>query len=291
MSTWSLSHVIHEHMVLNIVFCKMSFSHEEITDLPDKPFQQQHYFFPPRSFGKAQPENCFFQASWFHHFSWIHYDATDDYAFCFLCCKAVKGKKMRLTRLSEASFLVKGFTNWMDATQVLGKHESSNFHKAATEALKATNDVSDMLSKAAATEKNSNHEYLLKINSSIRFLGRQGLHLRGDGSHNDLDSNFYQLLLLRAEDFQGINVFMEKKPDEIHFSLLSIMSLQVIREIASQIQSSLYFTMMIDEARILLILSKLYWLFILSMTISLLLKISLVYIKLNLVLSKMSYFG
>ena len=30
-----LSHVIHEHMVLNIVLCKMFFNHEEIKDLPN----------------------------------------------------------------------------------------------------------------------------------------------------------------------------------------------------------------------------------------------------------------
>ena len=59
---------------------------------------------------------------------------------------------MGLTRLFEASFLLKGFTNWKDATRVLVKHESSNFHKAATEALKAANDVADMLSQAAPTE-------------------------------------------------------------------------------------------------------------------------------------------
>ena len=49
-----LSHVIQEHMVaescdghmvLNIVLCKMSFSHEESKDLPGKPFQPQHYPF------------------------------------------------------------------------------------------------------------------------------------------------------------------------------------------------------------------------------------------------------
>ena len=74
----------------------------------------------------------------------------------------------------------------------LVKHESSNFHKAATEALKATNDVADMLSKAAATGKKNNLEYLLKIISSICFLGRQSLPLRGDGPHNDLGSSFYQ---------------------------------------------------------------------------------------------------
>ena len=152
----------------------------------------------------------FFQASWFHRFSWIYYDATDDSAFCFLCCKTVKGEMMGLTSISEASFIVKGFINWKDATRVLVKYESSNFHKVATEALKETNDVAD-ISKAAATEKKNNRKYLQKIISSIRFLGCQGLPLRGDGPHNDLDSNFYQLLLLRAEYFQGINVVTAKK--------------------------------------------------------------------------------
>ena len=137
-------------MVLNIVLCEISFSHEEIKDLPET-FPTTTLFLSSHSFGKAQPENSFFQASWFHRFPWFYYDATDDSAFCFLCSIAVKGEKMGLTRLSEASFLVKGFTNWKDATQVLVKHESSNFHRAATEALKATNDVADM-SKAAATE-------------------------------------------------------------------------------------------------------------------------------------------
>ena len=55
-----------------------------------------------------------------------------------------------------------------------------------------------------------------------------------------LDSIFYQLLHLRAEDFQGIN--------EIQNKLLSILSLQVIHEITSQTQSAPYFTVMIDQA-------------------------------------------
>ena len=60
-------------------------------------------------------------------------------------------------------------------------------------------------------------------------------------------------LLLRAEDFQGINVFIEKNKmkytsHEIQNEVLSIMSLQVFCEIIIQIQSAPYFTVMIDEA-------------------------------------------
>ena len=42
-----------------------------------------------------------------------------------------------------------------------------------------------------------NFSALMKIPSSIRYLARQRLPLR---SHNESESNFHQLLLLRAED-------------------------------------------------------------------------------------------
>ena len=97
---------------------------------------------------------------------------------------------------------------------------------------------------------------------------------------------------MRAEDFQGINVFIEKKQTkytshEIQNELLSIISLQVIHEIASHDEAT-------DLANIEQVLLDIH-----SVNDNLtVLKISLVYIKLNLlnllhllVLSKMSYFG
>ena len=76
------------------------------------------------------------------------------------------------------------------------------------------------------------------------------------------------------------------------------MSLQVIREIASQKQTAPYFTVMIDEATDLANIEQVVLVIRSDNDISLLLKISLVYIKLSLlnllhllVLSKMSYFG
>ena len=69
-----------------------------------------------------------------------------------------------------------------------------------------------MLSKQYATEKRVNREYLLKILSSIRFLARQGLPLRGD--MNETDSNFYQLLMLRGKDSDGpgLKAFLDVIP-------------------------------------------------------------------------------
>jgi len=95
-----------------------------------------------------------------------------DAAFCFSCCKAIKQGKVRLSGLSEQSFVIKGFTNWKDATRVFIKHESCDFHKQAVAALANKADIGEMLSKQHALEKISN---LLKVLSSLRFLAGQGL--------------------------------------------------------------------------------------------------------------------
>jgi len=50
---------------------------------------------------------------------------------------------------------------------------------------KITRDVGEMLSSEHAKEKCDNTEYLLKILENIRFLGRQGLPLRGDGDEQN----------------------------------------------------------------------------------------------------------
>ena len=60
---------------------------------------------------------------------------------------------MRLSGLSEQSFVIKGFTNWKDATRVFVKHESCDFHKQAVAALANKEDIGEILSKQPALEK------------------------------------------------------------------------------------------------------------------------------------------
>ena len=165
-----------------------TFDKADVRDLPEKPYQPGLNFkFPARSFGISKPVNRSFQPGWF---GWIHYDAVSDCAFCFTCCKAARQGKVRLTGLAEQTFLIKGFTNWKDATRVLSKHETSDFHKQAVAAMTNKADVGVMLSSQLAKEKQANREYLLNVMSIIRFLARQALPLRGDG--DEKDSNFYQ---------------------------------------------------------------------------------------------------
>ena len=102
----------------------------------------------------------------------------------------MKDGRARVTAQVEATFLVEGFTNWKKATEKFAKHEKSDFHRICFQAVSSTVDVGDMLNQQAATEKQQNRDCLLKILSTMRFLARQGLALRGDGDESN--SNLHQ---------------------------------------------------------------------------------------------------
>ena len=127
-----------------IVQMMANFKKEDVHAVPNQP---THIRFPRREFGKSAPVKRSFQACW------LHYDVGQDAAYCFVCCKAVKEGKMRLSSQTEESFLVKGFINWKDATKVFAKYESCDFHKSTAAALASRVDVADMLSKLQRNSK------------------------------------------------------------------------------------------------------------------------------------------
>ena len=99
------------------------FFSEDVYDVPNEPFQPTHISFPPKEFGKSSPVRRTFQASWFNRYKWLHYDLGQDTAYCFICCKAVKERKVQLSFKTEKSFLANDFTNWKDATRIFSRHE------------------------------------------------------------------------------------------------------------------------------------------------------------------------
>eukprot|EP00731_Ephydatia_muelleri_P000004 Em0001g4a len=95
-------------------------------------------------------------------------------------------------------------------------HEASGCHNAAVEAVvtlpKMTGDIGELLSSAHAKKKASNRKNLMTVAECLMFVARQGLAIRGDG--DEMDSNFYQLLLLRGIDNVTIRGLMAKKQDK-----------------------------------------------------------------------------
>ena len=146
----------------------------------------------------------------------------------------------------------KGFSNWKDATISFKKHEGSGCHREAVEVVislpVSCRDVGAQLSQQYANELDSNRKILLKILSCIKFLGRQGLALRGDGDESD--GNFLQLLKLQADE--ATMDWLQRKCNkytshEIQNEILKIMALNVLRNITLDLQQSPFLTIMIDE--------------------------------------------
>ena len=142
------------------------------------------------------------------------------------------------------------FFKLKDTSVKYAKYESSNFHKHCVEALSSAN-VGEMLDQQAASNRNQNQEYLLRLLSSVRFLACQGLPLRGDGDHEE-SSNLHQLRTLRCEDSSVIAEFLHKKQlkyisPEVQNEFLAITMNQILRDIATSLQGGIYYAVMVDE--------------------------------------------
>ena len=185
---------------------------ETLPSFGDHPHQPSNFKFPLREFGRKTIVKRAFQSMWFKRWNWLHYDESQDVAFCFPCLKAFKEKKLTGANPDKA-FISNGFANWKDACVKFNIHEQSSCHKESIEKIvtlpSTVRDVGEMLSSEHKQEKLKRQQMLLKIISNIRFLARQALPLRGDG--NECDSNFMQLLLLSSGDDKQIKEWLLKK--------------------------------------------------------------------------------
>lgn len=155
-----------------------------------------------------------------------------------------------------------GFDNWKKALERFEKHQNTTSHRDAVDLVvkipSTTKDVGEMLSASLASQKAESRKMLLTILSSIRYLGRQGLALRGrykiaEGSDKggEIDSNFIQLLRTRAEDNPGILKWMDKSQNKytspvMQNEMLGIMALHILRDLSTEL-SGKWYTIMIDE--------------------------------------------
>jgi len=124
--------------------------------------------------------------------------------------------------------------------------------------LKKVGDVGDMLSLEYTQKKAKNRSYLLKVLQNVIYLARQGLPLRGNwvaaegGGGCEEDSNFYQLMQLRAIDDPLMTDVMKRKKHKytdhhIQNELLQLTAFHHLRKIADNIRSSGYFALEVDE--------------------------------------------
>lgn len=94
-----------------------------------------------------------------------------------------------------------------------------------------------MCTNAADTTMKQNRTCFIKIIESVRFLARQGLAMQG---HTDAESNFNQLLKLRANDVPLLRDWLQRKNDKYtsHDELVSIMADIVSRQVVTSLDNS-----------------------------------------------------
>ena len=113
-------------------------------------------------------------------------------------------------------FISREFTNWKDGTVSFTKHESSDCHKEAVQVMKVLpctkQNIGEQLRQIYAANKSMNRKMLLKILQNIKYLARQSIGLRGVGDESD--SNFIQLLHLRACDDPRVEDLIKKKANK-----------------------------------------------------------------------------
>ena len=131
------------------------------------------------------------------------YFEDEDKVICHTCTRPHITHQLT-TLMFDAAFITKSYTNWKDATQKKAgflQHERSQCHREAVEISitlhVTTKDAGEHISSAREEDKANNIKAIMKMLSNIRFLGRRGIPLRGDGDGNN--SNFTQIVHLRTK--------------------------------------------------------------------------------------------
>ena len=156
-----------------------------------------------------------------------------------------------------------GYNNWKSATEKnkgYRKHKACASHKEVVARYISTpaeviGNVGELLCNQHTEEKMKSHKVLLAILGNVRYLVRQALPLRGNwnletGSKEN--SNFYQLLKLRAEENSEILDWLSRKDDKytspvIQNEILDAIALCMLCKISENIQNATFFTIMADE--------------------------------------------
>lgn len=215
------------------------------------PNQSRNQVFPKKKFGQTKPEYRSFKASWFdnHKWStWLHWEAAEQNVFCVTCRNVYALGQLTMSRNREATFITTGFNNWKDATRSFEQHRKSLCHKEAIIKWSHRINVNTHLQQQLTDEQEKSRHCLQKLFTSIEYLARQGLPLRG---HIESSGNYFQLLQLRAHDSPELKSWLSQKraytSHEVQNEMLQIMSCQIQRSILNDIHTSLWYSISADE--------------------------------------------
>ena len=203
------------------------------------------------TFQQIQGKQCRkFSPSWYSTYSWLTLCTTKHRVFCVLCryCKAKN--LLCFARKGEDAFVSIGFNNWKKAHEKFTIHEQSDLHKEAILKIQLINQKGvDTLNNEQLFAAQRNHrKMLIKQLSSLKFLLRQGLAIRG---HDEIESNLVQLLQLRSNDCSELNRWIRERKymsPEIVNDQIKLIAHSVLTNIIADIRKANWFSVIADEA-------------------------------------------
>jgi hypothetical protein len=223
--------------------------------IPDKPYQPLDAEYPLQDTRKrtknGQPKYRHFNTDWFNRYPWLHWDDGKKRLFCFFCSKAKRlGLFIPHIKDMESTFVVTGYgCDWKNALAAFKTHEGV-CHEEAVSACAALSQegIDALINKQTKDAQLQASVALTAIITSVKYLGRQGLPMRG---HTDESGNFNQLLRLRSEDSDELRKFLRRPKSftshEIQDEILELLSHAVLRDIVKDINNSPYFSIIVDE--------------------------------------------
>ncbi len=191
-----------------------------------------------------------FLPTWFKNYPWLVLCETNFKAYCFHCRYSLSNNFTKLSTKAENAFTVVGFNNWKKAIERFNEHEKCEAHKEAVRNFlaKKHTPINAQINAQANADQERRRAALLKELSSLKFLLRQGLAIRG---HDEKEGNLYQLLRLRAEDCPELKQWLDDNQymsPEIVNELTELMANDVLRnKVLPNMRNARWFGVMADE--------------------------------------------
>ena len=157
---------------------------------------------------------------------------------------------LSLATKRDDAFCSMGFTNWKNAISRFKVHERSRAHMHAVNQLQQMKSmpVNAQISAQKATEQANARVALMALFTTVQFLARKGIAVRG---HETDDGNYMQLLHLRSQDIPELKNWLTRgtkyTAPESQNEMLLMLSNDVLRRVINNIkQESSQFAVIVD---------------------------------------------
>lgn len=197
---------------------------------------------------KPYKTNLKYNPDWKAKWRWMEYDEHENGMFCTFCKKYGKPPVVAC-----GAWTTRPINNWVKATELLNKHEKSDWHLASVEAqvlaesAKRRGDVVERMLAATEVERKRNRELMKKLTRSLYFLVKHRI------PHT---TTFEDLILLQIDNgSEQLEAHQRTCPSNATYvskatttELLSSISHCIEEALLARLKSSQFISIMADES-------------------------------------------